>query len=43
MLLAYITLAEAEVHDLTTIIEGVFYGLSRDEIIGLITIDDLAV
>ncbi len=43
VLLAYITLAEAEVQDLTTIIEGVFYGVSREEIMGLITIDNLAV
>ena len=42
VLLAYVILAEAEVHDLTVIVEGVFYGLSREEILDLIIIDDLA-
>lgn len=42
VLLAYIIMAEAEVHDLTAIVEGVFYGLPREEILSLITINELA-
>jgi|GEM_PF-2247522 len=42
VLLAYIIMAEAEVHDLTTIVEGVYYGLPREEILSLITINELA-
>lgn len=42
VLLAYVLLAEAEVHDLTVIVEGVFYGLPREEILDLIIIDELA-
>lgn len=42
VLLAYIIMAEAEVHDLTTIVEGVFYGLPREEILSMITINELA-
>jgi len=42
VLLAYIIMAEAEVRDLATIVEGVYYGLSTDEILELITIDNFA-
>ncbi len=42
VMLAYIIMAEAEVHDLTTIVEGVYYGLPREEILSLITINELA-
>lgn len=42
VLLAYIIMAEAEVHDLNSIVEGVFYGLPREEILDLIIIDKLA-
>lgn len=42
VLLAYIIMAEVEVHDLTAIVEGVFYGLSREKILDLIVIDELA-
>ena len=42
VLLAYITVTEAEVRDLSTIVEGVFYNLPREEILSLITINRLA-
>ncbi len=42
VLLAYVLMAETEVHDLTVIVEGVFYGLPREEILDLIIIDELA-
>lgn len=42
VLLAYITVAEAEVRDLSTIVEGVFYRMPREEILELITINRLA-
>ena len=42
VLLAYIIMAELEVHDLNAIVEGVFYGLPREEILELIIIDKLA-
>lgn len=42
VLLAYVVMAEAEVHDLTVIVESIFYGLPREEILSLITIDNLA-
>lgn len=42
VLLAYVLMAQAEVHDLTVIVEGVFYGLPREEILDLIIIDELA-
>ncbi len=41
VLLAYILMAEAEVRDLITIVEGVYYGLPREEILSLITINEL--
>ena len=39
VLLSYITLAETETRDIVTIVEGVFYKLSADEIKQLITIN----
>lgn len=42
VLLAYIILSETEVHDIAAIVEGIYYGLTREAILDLITIDEMA-
>lgn len=42
VMLAYILMAEAEVHDIIAIVEGIYYGLSRETILDMVTIDELA-